>query len=183
MARQRSSWGLLELGIHAEGFACDMDVRMMSPAARGSLVMLMAYAFHRENGLPNNMAMIARMACVSKRKMPALWVEIEPFFTLYQDTWRMRYTRWLSVRTISGERIPLRHLLDKLIDFWGPLCVYCGMASADLEIEHIVPFSRGGTNELKNLTLACRECNARKRTLTAAEFGHPHIHEIAARLQ
>lgn len=39
-----------------------------------------------------------------------------------------------------------------------------------LEIDHIVPSSKGGTDDLSNLRLVCREANMAKYTLTDAEF-------------
>lgn len=48
-----------------------------------------------------------------------------------------------------------------------------------LEIEHIIPKSRGGTNRVSNLTVACHECNQNKCNLTAEEFGFPEIQEQA----
>lgn len=54
-------------------------------------------------------------------------------------------------------------------------CAYCGALDQPLQIEHLIPVSRGGTNDLGNLTLACKPCNCRKNTKTAAEFGFPHL--------
>ncbi|MBE2925432.1 HNH endonuclease, partial [Anoxybacillus flavithermus] len=44
-----------------------------------------------------------------------------------------------------------------------------------LEVEHIIPKSRGGTDRVDNLCLACHDCNQRKGSKTAEEFGYPHI--------
>jgi hypothetical protein len=44
-----------------------------------------------------------------------------------------------------------------------------------LQVEHIVPRARGGSDRVSNLTLACTPCNERKGTQTAAEFGFPLI--------
>jgi len=43
-------------------------------------------------------------------------------------------------------------------------CVYCGRDSKGtaLEIDHIKPFSKGGTNELNNLQAVCARCNRGK---------------------
>lgn len=38
-------------------------------------------------------------------------------------------------------------------------CQYCG-ADSDLTIDHIQPFSSGGSNDLDNLVVACRHCNS-----------------------
>ena len=40
-------------------------------------------------------------------------------------------------------------------------CVKCG-SRENLEIDHVVPLARGGSNRLENLQLLCRSCNRRK---------------------
>lgn len=64
---------------------------------------------------------------------------------------------------------------EYLLEKFDRKCVYCGKSNTPLEIEHIIPKSRGGSNKIDNLTLACRSCNQRKGSKTAEEFGHPHI--------
>ena len=51
-------------------------------------------------------------------------------------------------------------------------CAYCGGLSGDdiLEIEHIFPQSKGGTNKVSNLTVSCRVCNEAKGTMTLAQW-------------
>ena len=58
-------------------------------------------------------------------------------------------------------------------------CAYCGKRDVPLEVEHIVPKSRGGSDRVSNLTIACHECNQAKDSQTAEEFGHPKIHAKA----
>ncbi|HEX6289214.1 MAG TPA: RNA-guided endonuclease IscB [Herpetosiphonaceae bacterium] len=58
---------------------------------------------------------------------------------------------------------------------WQRSCTYCGATNVPLEIEHLIPKSRGGSNRVSNLTLACHACNHRKGNQTAAEFGYPHL--------
>lgn len=43
-------------------------------------------------------------------------------------------------------------------------CAYCGARPPDaaLEIDHIVALAKGGTNDIVNLTAACRRCNSGK---------------------
>ena len=40
-------------------------------------------------------------------------------------------------------------------------CVKCG-STKNLEIHHIIPHARGGSNRLENLQLLCRRCNRMK---------------------
>ena len=37
----------------------------------------------------------------------------------------------------------------------------CG-SRENLEIDHVVPLARGGSNRLENLQLLCQDCNRRK---------------------
>lgn len=72
--------------------------------------------------------------------------------------------------TLAGYEIR-EYLLEK----WQRTCAYCGAPSVPFQVEHIVPRSRGGSNRVSNLTLACEPCNQKKGDRTAEEFGHPHI--------
>jgi len=61
-------------------------------------------------------------------------------------------------------------------------CQYCGVVMPpDLEVDHIVPRGRGGSDRPGNLVAACHDCNAKKGNKTASEFGHPEVQEQARR--
>ena len=47
-------------------------------------------------------------------------------------------------------------------------CQYCGKHAHEepLEIDHVIPLSHGGTNELDNLITSCRRCNRKKHDST-----------------
>ena len=64
---------------------------------------------------------------------------------------------------------------EYLLEKWRRCCVYCGIKDVPLQVEHIVPKARGGTNRVANLTLACEPCNQRKGAMTAQEFGYPDV--------
>ena len=49
-------------------------------------------------------------------------------------------------------------------------CQYCGQIGHSLEIDHIIPISKGGSNQPDNLITACRRCNRQKRDKTAEDF-------------
>ncbi len=51
-------------------------------------------------------------------------------------------------------------------------CAICGKAVKfkDMKINHITPLSAGGTNDFKNLQIACRSCNGMKSYLTMNDF-------------
>jgi 5-methylcytosine-specific restriction endonuclease McrA len=64
---------------------------------------------------------------------------------------------------------------EYLLEKWNRTCAYCGITDVPLEVEHIIPKSRGGSNRVSNLTLACTPCNQKKGSQTAEEFGFPLI--------
>ncbi|MCI0710799.1 MAG: RNA-guided endonuclease IscB, partial [Chloroflexi bacterium] len=70
---------------------------------------------------------------------------------------------------------------EYLLEKWGRHCAYCGVTYVPLEVEHIVPKARGGSQRVSNLTIACEPCNRKKGNQTAAEFGYPHIQAQATK--
>ncbi len=51
---------------------------------------------------------------------------------------------------------------EYLLEKWNRKCTYCGAKDTRLEVEHIKPKSKGGSNRISNLTLACHSCNQAK---------------------
>lgn len=49
------------------------------------------------------------------------------------------------------------------------MCLKCG-AQDRLEVDHIVPVSLGGSNDLNNLQILCRTCNASKLNKNANDY-------------
>ena len=72
--------------------------------------------------------------------------------------------------TLSGYEVR-EYLLEK----FDRKCIYCGKENTPLEIEHIIPKSRGGSDKIDNLGVACHDCNQTKGSMTAEEFGFPNI--------
>lgn len=54
-----------------------------------------------------------------------------------------------------------RNKKHKLIDLEGSYCWWCGQCLPEnqLTLDHLRPISRGGSNSLENLRLACFPCN------------------------
>ncbi len=76
--------------------------------------------------------------------------------------------------TLAGYEIRA-YLLEK----WQRRCAYCGQSSTKLQVEHLIPKSRGGSDRLSNLVLACEPCNQQKGDRTAKEFGFSLLMEQA----
>jgi 5-methylcytosine-specific restriction endonuclease McrA len=145
-----------------------------------------------------------RPACYANRARPKGW--LPPSLRSRIDNllaWVARLRKWCPIGAISMELVKFDTQLlqdaeisgveyqqgtlkgyevrEYVLEKWQRRCAYCGAADVPLQVEHIVPKARGGTNRISNLTLACKACNRRKNALTAAEFGYPNIQAQAKR--
>ncbi len=59
---------------------------------------------------------------------------------------------------------------EYLLEKWGRQCIYCGKTDTPLEVEHIHPKSKGGSDRVSNLTLACNACNVAKGNQDIRDF-------------
>ena len=59
---------------------------------------------------------------------------------------------------------------EYLLNKWDRKCSYCSVENIPLQIEHIHPKSKGGTNRISNLCLACEKCNQQKGTQLIEQF-------------
>lgn len=116
-------------------------------------------------------------------------------------TWARRYHRWVPLSRIEVEQVRFDLALMQnpelagvayqqgelagwemrayLLEKFGRRCVYCGKQEVPFEIEHVRPRSRGGSDRVSNLVLACHACNQAKGNQTAAEFGHVEVEQQA----
>ncbi|MFL5625078.1 MAG: RNA-guided endonuclease IscB [Ktedonobacteraceae bacterium] len=107
-------------------------------------------------------------------------------------TWVARLRRWTSLTTLSQEvvRFDLQRMQNPqiqgtqyqhgtlagyevreyLLEKWQRTCAYCGARAVPLQVEHIHPRARGGTDRISNLTLACEPCNMAKGVQDLHEF-------------
>jgi 5-methylcytosine-specific restriction endonuclease McrA len=59
---------------------------------------------------------------------------------------------------------------EYLLEKWGRKCIYCGSENVPLQVEHIVPKAKGGSDRSSNLTIACRRCNEKKGSKDLKDF-------------
>lgn len=75
---------------------------------------------------------------------------------------------------------------------YGGRCAYCGkvIAHKDMQVDHVLPKCRGGSDDTDNLMPACRRCNHYKRSADLEGFRRlvaglhkrivePYIHRVA----
>lgn len=116
-----------------------------------------------------------------KRLPPSLDSRVENVVT-----WMDRFCRYTPVSSITVEHVRFDmqkiqnpeingveyqqgalfgyELREYLLEKFGHQCAYCGGASGDvvLNIDHVIPKSRGGSDRVSNLAIVCRTCNEAK---------------------
>jgi 5-methylcytosine-specific restriction endonuclease McrA len=78
---------------------------------------------------------------------------------------------YVARRAVQDAHANLMRILRRvLLKRDGPTCHYCNVEtivgaqniSRECTVDHVVPVSRGGKDELENLVISCRSCNSRK---------------------
>lgn len=78
----------------------------------------------------------------------------------------------ISVLRANRSRDITRKWLDSKLEQQGYKCALSGrpIDILSLEVDHIIPRSKGGSNEASNLQLVCREANSAKSALSKEEL-------------
>jgi 5-methylcytosine-specific restriction endonuclease McrA len=107
-------------------------------------------------------------------------------------TWVERLRKFAPIEAISQELVRFdmqlirhRHIHGKeyqqgtlagyetreyLLEKWGRQCAYCDAKDIPLQVEHIQPRAKGGSNSITNLCLSCSKCNIKKGTIDIRDF-------------
>ena len=101
-------------------------------------------------------------------------IKLAPIGSIAQELVRFDLQR-LENPEISGIEYQQGTLLgyeirEYLLDAWNRKCTYCGVTNTPLQVEHIHPKAKGGTNRVSNLCLACDSCNKKKDTQEIEQF-------------
>lgn len=75
-------------------------------------------------------------------------------------------------KSAPGEGLTLEHW-EIILELSDGKCSYCRKIltkETRIEIEHVIPLSRGGWDDPSNIVPACRTCNSSKHDKTAAEW-------------
>jgi 5-methylcytosine-specific restriction endonuclease McrA len=114
-------------------------------------------------------------------------------------SWATRLSRWTPVVALHVERVAFdtqalhspeisgveyqrgtlfgTEVREYLLAKWSRKCAYCAATGVPLNLDHITPKSRGGSDRVSNLTLACIGCNQAKGNIPVEVFltGRPTV--------
>lgn len=95
------------------------------------------------------------------------WVITDGFEDcLKQADAKRRHTRKNSLAAARQKGTHTRDEWESLKEFFGNTCLKCGSAQ-DIQKDHVIPISRGGSDSIENLQPLCGFCNASKRDAIA----------------
>ena len=109
-----------------------------------------------------------------KNLLPITEIEIE---VATFDTQKIQNPEISGIEYQQGE-LQGYEIREYLLEKFHRRCAYCEKTNIPLEIEHVIPTSRGGSDRVSNLTIACHKCNQEKGNKTAKEFGYPEIETL-----
>ena len=107
-------------------------------------------------------------------------------------TWVKRLQRWCPLGAVSQELVRFdtaalhnpaiqgqeyqrgtlfeAEIKEYLLAKWQHQCAYCQASATRLEIDHVHPRAKGGSNRVSNLVIACRACNEAKADQSIEAF-------------
>jgi len=100
------------------------------------------------------------------REHPAGFVRTPTLRIAIPEVIALRYYDRLPPQTVKFTR-------RNIYEHYGYRCAYCGskFGTSDLNLEHVVPRSRGGRTDWTNVVTACVRCNVRKGDRLPEEAG------------
>lgn len=145
------------------------DTRRLSTLEHGAY-MLLIMDYWRHGGLPDDDIKLARIAGLTE----ADWLRFKPtimrFFEPSIVVGRRAADRACGIGSRSWRDAISQAVRATIAIRDGNACVYCGCRTGPFEIDHVFPFSRGGSSKIDNLAIACRPCNRSKGKKTVEEW-------------
>ncbi|MDF5722790.1 MAG: RNA-guided endonuclease IscB, partial [Rhizonema sp. PD37] len=134
-----------------------------------------------------------RQARFKNRKRPKGWLAPSLMSRVHNiETWIKRLMKLAPINAISQELVRFDtqklqnpeissekyqqgtlfgyEIREYLLEKFGRKCVYCDQQDVPLQIEHIHPKVRGGSDRASNLTLSCEKCNIEKGVKDIKDF-------------
>ena len=137
---------------------------------------LLDHYYATEIPLPVDHADLCRISrAMDKLEQKAVKRIADEFFPIAEDGMRhnaradKEISKLKKIRAAWSSSSYRRHR-HEVFDRDGHACVYCGASGISLELDHVMPQSRGGEDGIENLVSCCRSCNAAKGAMTPQEW-------------
>ena len=129
----------------------DLRFRQLPDASKAHLICLLLLSARMDNVLPNNPIKLEQLIGATDSVDLSAFADFVAFAQVDEPTYEDRSAK---------RRIPDPLRAEVLLRD-GAQCRRCRTA-VNLEVDHIIPVSKGGKTEESNLQTLCRRCNRRK---------------------
>jgi 5-methylcytosine-specific restriction endonuclease McrA len=95
----------------------------------------------------------------------SLEIKAEPKGYIHTPSFKMAIPEVIALRTFDGlPKSEVKFTRRNIYEHYEYKCAYCGhkFSSAELNLEHVIPRSRGGKTDWTNIVTSCIPCNLRK---------------------
>ncbi len=137
----------------------DLRFRRLPDASKAHLICLLLLSARMDNLLPNSPIKLEQLIGATDSVDLSAFAEFVAFAEVEEPTYEDRSAK---------RRIPDSLRAEVLLRD-GARCRRCHRA-INLEVDHIIPVSKGGETEESNLQTLCRRCNRRKRKKLGARL-------------
>lgn len=148
--------------------------RGLTAAETGVYITLISLMYEREQPIdmpPFRLARLCGCTIPSLSKALATLIEEGKVIETDHGLWSPCIDKWAEL-WLKGSRRPAipKRILSEVWDRYGACCVYCGDQSGPFDVDHVMPRSRGGSDDAENLVIACSHCNRSKGSRTPEEW-------------
>ncbi len=140
----------------------------MTPAERGVYRDFLDWYFIHGGLSTEERALLTFSACESNREFLKIWKRISQFFEIRDGRYHPKtdhFPKPAFKRSPDSRRHTVSPKLRfKILERDEYKCQYCGAGidTCPLDIDHVLPVAKGGTNHPSNLVAACSTCNSGK---------------------
>lgn len=150
----------------------DLATRHLSPAEFGCYGRLLDHYFATERALPADPVQLTRISgATDAADRCAVARVVAEFFELGADGLLHHAGADREIAQAARSSGNYARFRSLIFERDGGACVYCGATGDGLELDHVLPRSRGGSDLPDNLALACQTCNRSKGARTPEEWG------------
>jgi 5-methylcytosine-specific restriction endonuclease McrA len=101
-------------------------------------------------------------------------LEREPSGFVHTPSFKIAIPDVISLRFFDGlPKAEVKFTRRNIYEHYGYRCAYCGhkFTTSDLNLEHVIPRSRGGKTDWANVVTSCIPCNLKKGSRLPDEAG------------
>jgi uncharacterized protein YdaU (DUF1376 family) len=153
------------------------DTVHLSAAEHGAYLLLIMNYWQRAKPLPLDDRKLRSIARMSEDEWSASKDAVLEFFVERDG---LLHSEWLDGLFAFAQREARKESRPPYISpkvrgevqrAFGGKCVYCNTDEGAFDVDHVIPWSRGGHHGMSNFAWACAPCNRSKKDMTPEEWG------------